>query len=222
MELPGDRLSRLSEEASLRINESIDLDAVPQGVLDSARSLTDARYAFVTTFDESGGIQEFLVSGLTARACELVSRRSHTISGRERGQHPRRQERARPGVQPGGRGDAGHVRLPGGAGDRQRPEAPGRTEGEGRFGCPGGSRPSVYPPGPLTVNSSRLDSFLPPWVQMAPWAPQSVVTGRTTVTPASEPGPTWTSHPILLGGSRRRAPVTEPPCTVKAWSRRVL
>ena len=34
-----DRLSRLSE-ASLRINESLDLDTVLQGVLDSARSLT--------------------------------------------------------------------------------------------------------------------------------------------------------------------------------------
>ena len=33
------RLSRLSE-ASLHINESLDLDAVLQGVLDSARSLT--------------------------------------------------------------------------------------------------------------------------------------------------------------------------------------
>ena len=38
-----DRLSRLSE-ASLRINESLDFDTVLKGVLDSARSLTEARY----------------------------------------------------------------------------------------------------------------------------------------------------------------------------------
>ena len=47
------RLSRLSE-ASLHINESLDLDAVLQGVLDSARSLTDASYALSTTLDGSG------------------------------------------------------------------------------------------------------------------------------------------------------------------------
>ena len=52
-----------------------------------------------------------------------------------------------------------------------------------------------YCPGPLTVNSSRSDSILPSWVQMVPWASQSVVTGRTTVTAASESGATWISHP---------------------------
>ena len=64
-EPPGDRLSRLSE-ASLRINESLDLDSVLQGVLDSARSLTGARYALITTLDASGQVEDFLVSGLTA------------------------------------------------------------------------------------------------------------------------------------------------------------
>ncbi len=39
-----DRLSRLSE-ASLRISESLDMDTVLQEVLDSARSLTNARYS---------------------------------------------------------------------------------------------------------------------------------------------------------------------------------
>ena len=58
------RLSRLSE-ASLRINESLDLDSVLQGVLDSARTLTGARYALITTLDGSGQAEEFLVSGLT-------------------------------------------------------------------------------------------------------------------------------------------------------------
>ena len=59
-----DRLTRLSE-ASLRINESLDLDAVLQGVLDSARSLTDARYGLIVLLDDAGGIQDFLVAGLT-------------------------------------------------------------------------------------------------------------------------------------------------------------
>ena len=59
-----DRLSRLSE-ASLRINESLDLDTVLQGVLDSARSLTDARYGVITLLDDSGRIQDFLSSGMT-------------------------------------------------------------------------------------------------------------------------------------------------------------
>ena len=60
-----DRLSRLSE-ASLRINQSLDLDAVLQGVLDSARSLTGARYGVITLLDDSGGIRDFLSSGMTA------------------------------------------------------------------------------------------------------------------------------------------------------------
>ena len=59
------RLSRLSE-ASLRINESLDLGTVLQGVLDSARSLTDARFGVITLLDDSGGIQDFLSSGMTA------------------------------------------------------------------------------------------------------------------------------------------------------------
>ena len=59
-----DRLSRLSE-ASLRINESLDLEEVLQGVLDSARTLTDARYALITTLDDAGQVDDFLVAGLT-------------------------------------------------------------------------------------------------------------------------------------------------------------
>ena len=51
-----DRLSRLSD-ASLRVNESLDLEDVLQGVLDSARSLTDARYAVITTLDEGGRVE---------------------------------------------------------------------------------------------------------------------------------------------------------------------
>ena len=66
-----DRLSRLSE-ASLRINESLDLDTVLQGVLDSARSLTGARYGVITLLDDSGGIRDFLSSGMTAGEAEQL------------------------------------------------------------------------------------------------------------------------------------------------------
>ena len=59
-----DRLSRLSQ-ASLRINESLDFDTVLQRVLDSACSLTGARYGVITLLDESGRIQDFVYSGLT-------------------------------------------------------------------------------------------------------------------------------------------------------------
>ena len=58
-------LSRLSE-ASLRINESQDLATVLQGVLDSARTLTGARYGVITTLDESGQLEDLLTSGMTA------------------------------------------------------------------------------------------------------------------------------------------------------------
>ena len=59
-----DRLSRLSE-ASLRINESLDLETVLQGVLDSARSLTGARYGVLHLVDQSGRLEHYLFSGLT-------------------------------------------------------------------------------------------------------------------------------------------------------------
>ena len=65
------RLSRLSQ-ASLRINESLDFDTVLQGVLDSARSLTGARYGVMTLLDEDGQVQDFLSSGLTAGESERL------------------------------------------------------------------------------------------------------------------------------------------------------
>ena len=66
-----DRLSKLSE-ASLRINESLDWDTVLQGVLDSARALTEARYGVMTLYDETGTLQDFLTSGLTAEKAERL------------------------------------------------------------------------------------------------------------------------------------------------------
>ena len=59
-----DRLSRLSE-ASLRITEDLDFNSVLQGVLDSARSLTGARYGVFTLHNDEGVVEDFLSSGMT-------------------------------------------------------------------------------------------------------------------------------------------------------------
>ncbi|MDE2752117.1 MAG: ATP-binding protein, partial [Gemmatimonadota bacterium] len=47
------------------INEALDLEVVLQGVLDSARSLTDARYGAITTLGDAGQMEDLLISGLT-------------------------------------------------------------------------------------------------------------------------------------------------------------
>ena len=65
------RLSLLSQ-ASLRVNESLDFDTVLQGVLDSARSLTRARYGVIALHDEAGNAGDFLSSGMTADEAERV------------------------------------------------------------------------------------------------------------------------------------------------------
>ena len=51
--------------AILRINASLDLDAVLSEVVDSARALTGARYGFIATVDESGQPRDVVTSGLT-------------------------------------------------------------------------------------------------------------------------------------------------------------
>ncbi len=66
-----ERLARMSQ-ASLRINESLDFDTVLQGVLDSARSLTSARYGVMTVLDDEGKMQDFLSSGFTAEEDEQL------------------------------------------------------------------------------------------------------------------------------------------------------
>ena len=66
-----ERLSRLSA-ASRHINESLDFDQVLQGVLDSARSLTGARYGVMALLDDAGLAQDFLSSGLTAQESGAV------------------------------------------------------------------------------------------------------------------------------------------------------
>ena len=61
-----DRLSKLSE-ASLRITEELDLDAVLQEVVDGARSLTGASRGCLIVLDEAGLLQAFLTSGVTEK-----------------------------------------------------------------------------------------------------------------------------------------------------------
>ena len=59
-----ERLSRL-REASLRITEDLDFNAVLQGVLDSARSLASARYGVIALHGDAVVAEDFLSSGFT-------------------------------------------------------------------------------------------------------------------------------------------------------------
>ena len=61
------RLSRLSE-ASLRITEDLDLDAVLRRVIDGARLLTGASRGGLAVIDEAGQLEGFISSGLTEEA----------------------------------------------------------------------------------------------------------------------------------------------------------
>ena len=58
------RLSKLSE-ASVRINESLDVNVVLQEVIDNARYLTSAQYGVISTMDEVGSLDALLTSGTT-------------------------------------------------------------------------------------------------------------------------------------------------------------
>ena len=66
-----ERLSRLSK-ASLRINESLEFDDVLQSVLDSARSLTGARFGILTLLDNTGQADDYLSSGLTPQDAQAL------------------------------------------------------------------------------------------------------------------------------------------------------
>ena len=59
-----DRLSQLIE-ASRRISGSLDSDTILEQVIESARSLTGARYGVLLTYDDSGGVQDVFTSGIT-------------------------------------------------------------------------------------------------------------------------------------------------------------
>ncbi len=65
------RLSGLTD-AILRISQNLELDVVLQEVVDSARSLTDARYAAITTQDAAGEVEDLVFSGLSEEAIEEV------------------------------------------------------------------------------------------------------------------------------------------------------
>ena len=57
-----DRLSKLTE-ASVRINEPLNFDEVLQGIIDSAVSLTGARYGVISVMDDDGHLDAILTSG---------------------------------------------------------------------------------------------------------------------------------------------------------------
>ena len=64
IEAPRERISALSA-AILRISASLDVTTVLQEAVDSARALTFARYGTITTIDETGGVRDFVSSGIT-------------------------------------------------------------------------------------------------------------------------------------------------------------
>ena len=66
LEIEGLRgsLFKLSE-ACLRLSQSLDPEAVLQGVIEGARSLTEARYGALLTFNASGEIETLITSGMT-------------------------------------------------------------------------------------------------------------------------------------------------------------
>ena len=56
--------------AILRISATLDVTTVLQEIVDSARSLTGARYGVITTIDDAGGVQDFVSSGFTSEEHE--------------------------------------------------------------------------------------------------------------------------------------------------------
>ena len=66
-----DRFSRLSGTV-LRVNSSLDLATVLQEVVDSARALTGASQAVMTTIDARGRLEDFVTSGLSAEEVEAL------------------------------------------------------------------------------------------------------------------------------------------------------
>ena len=78
------------------------------------------------------------------------------------------------------------------------------------------------PTGPATVASNECDSGRSSSVQIAPVAPQSVVSGSVTVTGPCPDGSTWIVQLWLLPCCSRSALRTSPPLTSNASSRNVL
>ncbi len=69
-QVPGDRLSRMTQ-ASTRITETLELDAVLQGVVDGARYLTGARDAGVTVMDDGRESPIYITSGISPEGRRL-------------------------------------------------------------------------------------------------------------------------------------------------------
>lgn len=68
------RLTWLSE-ATLRISEDLDITGVLQEVVDSACSLTGAKYGVLLSYDDAGQVNDVVASGLTEDEIQQVSRR---------------------------------------------------------------------------------------------------------------------------------------------------
>ena len=66
-----ERLS-LMGQASLRVTQDLDFNSVLQGALESARSLTSARYGVIVLHDGAGASEEFLSSGMTPEETERL------------------------------------------------------------------------------------------------------------------------------------------------------
>ncbi len=74
----------------------------------------------------------------------------------------------------------------------------------------------------MTVADGEFDSFRPSGVQIAPAAPQSVVSGSTTATAPYPSGSTVMFQFWLFPDAWREAFLTRPPVTSSAESRSVL
>ena len=68
-----ERLCRMGN-AFTRINESLDIKTVLQGVLDGARSLTDAKYGMLTLLDDGRRVQNCMSSGMTPNQTRRIWR----------------------------------------------------------------------------------------------------------------------------------------------------
>ena len=65
------RISAL-DAASLRVGSSLDLDTVLREIAESARALTAARYAVITTIGDEGELEDVVMSGFTPEEERLV------------------------------------------------------------------------------------------------------------------------------------------------------
>ena len=70
----------LLSDASLRINESLDVETVLQGVLDSARSLVGARYGLIYLVSSQGRIEENVYSGITSEQARQLWEMPHAMT----------------------------------------------------------------------------------------------------------------------------------------------